>query len=284
MTDLTRHPRAADGPEPPLAAGSMAGRIGAMVLRHLYLLRSSWPRILELMYWPTIQMVLWGFITLYLLQLSSVIAQAAGVLVSAVLLWDVLFRGQLGFSLSFLEEIWSRNLGNLAVSPLRPHELLASLMVMSIVRTLIGILPATGLAIVFYDVSVYDLGLPLIAFFTCLLVMGWALGMLVCSLILRVGQGAESVAWLAIFLLAPVSSIYYPVEVLPDFLKAVAWSLPMTPTFEGMRAILLDGQFRLDLLLHALALDALYLAIGAGTFLWSFRVARRHGLLLQQGE
>lgn len=265
-------------------AGSVAGRIGAMVLRHLFLMRSSWPRVLELMYWPTIQMVIWGFVTLYLLQHSSVIANAAGILVTAVILWDVLFRGQLGFSLSFMEEIWSRNLGNLAVSPLRPHELLAALTVMSVLRTLVGILPATGLAIVFYGVSVYDLGLPLVAFFACLLVMGWALGMMVSSLILRVGQGAESVAWLAIFLLAPISSIYYPVEVLPEWLQWLAWCFPMTPTFEGMRAILIEGDFRPDLLVHALALDAFYLALGAAIFLWSFRVARRHGLLLQQGE
>ncbi|MCH6554352.1 MAG: ABC transporter permease, partial [Acidobacteria bacterium] len=130
---------------------AVAGRIGAMILRHVYLLRTSWPRLFELMYWPTIQMVLWGFITRYLMTSSSVIAQASGVLISAVLLWDVLFRGQLGFSLSFLEEIWSRNLANLSVSPLRPAEFLAALAVMSLIRTLIGILPATGLAILFYD-------------------------------------------------------------------------------------------------------------------------------------
>lgn len=156
----------------PANAGSARTRIGAMVLRHAYLMRTSWPRIFELMYWPTIQMVLWGFITVFLTTNSSYIAQATGVLISAVLLWDVLFRGQLGFSLSFLEEIWSRNLANLAVSPLRPAELLAALMTMSLIRTLIGILPAAGLAIVFYEISVFDLGLPLLAFFSNLLIMG----------------------------------------------------------------------------------------------------------------
>ena len=273
-------------PPPPANSGpgAVAGRIGAMILRHVYLLRTSWPRLFELMYWPTIQMVLWGFITRYLMISSSVIAQASGVLISAVLLWDVLFRGQLGFSLSFLEEIWSRNLANLSVSPLRPAEFLAALTVMSLIRTLIGILPATGLAIVFYDASVYELGLPLIAFFVNLLVMGWAIGMMVSALILRVGLGAESTAWLAIFLIAPVSAIYYPVAVLPEWLQAVAWCLPTAPVFEGMRAILMEGQFRPDLLVHAFLLDLIYLAVGAGLFLYSFQVARRRGLLLQVGE
>ncbi|MFQ5774793.1 MAG: ABC transporter permease [Kiloniellaceae bacterium] len=255
-----------------------------MVLRHVYLLRTSWPRVFELMYWPTIQMILWGFITRFLLTNSSYIAQAAGVLISAALLWDVLFRGQLGFSLSFLEEVWSRNLANLSVSPLRPVEFLLSLMAMSLIRTLIGVLPAAGLAIVFYQVSVFELGLPLVAFFTTLLVMGWTIGMMVCALILRVGLGAESTAWLAIFLIAPVSAIYYPVSVLPAWLQPLAWALPTAPVFEGMRAILLDGRFRPDLLVHAAALDLVYLSVGAALFLYAFHVARRRGLLLQVGE
>lgn len=260
------------------------GRIGAIVLRHVYLMRTSWPRVFELMYWPTIQMILWGFITRFFMQHSSYVAQAAGVLIAAVLLWDVLFRGQLGFSLSFLEEIWSRNLGNLAVSPLTPSEFLAALTVMSLLRTLIGVLPAAGLAIVFYEYNVFALGLPLVAFFSLLLVFGWAIGMMVSALVLRVGQGAESVAWLAIFLLAPVSAIYYPVTTLPGWLQSVSWLLPTTPVFEGMRAILIDGTVRWDLLARALAADAVYLAAGAGLFLYSFHVARKRGLLLQVGE
>jgi len=266
------------------ATGGTATRIGAVVLRHVYLMRTSWPRVFELMYWPTIQMILWGFITRFFLQHSSYVAQAAGVLIAAVLLWDVLFRGQLGFSLSFLEEVWSRNLGNLAVSPLTPSEFLLSLTVMSLLRTLIGVLPAAGLAIVFYEFNVFTLGLPLVAFFTLLLVFGWAIGMMVSALVLRVGQGAESVAWLAIFLLAPVSAIYYPVTVLPAWLQPVAWALPTTPVFEGMRAILIDSTLRMDLLLHALLVELAYLGLGAGLFLYSFYVARKRGLLLQVGE
>lgn len=259
-------------------------RIHALALRYLYLLRGSWPRVLELAYWPTIQLVIWGFVTQHFMAHSDYIAQAAGVLITAVLLWDVLFRGQLGFSLSFLEEVWSRNLANLAVSPLRPSEFLAALMVMSLLRTLIGIVPASLLAILFYEVSVYELGLPLLAFFANLLVMGWSIGMMVTALILRVGLGAESSAWLAIFLIAPVSAIYYPVEVLPGWLQAVAWSIPTAPTFEGMRAVLLDGVFSTGLFLHAVLLNVLYLCLAVGLFLWSFYVARKRGLILQIGE
>jgi ABC-2 type transport system permease protein len=259
-------------------------RVWAMLLRYLYLLRSSWPRALELVYWPTIQMVLWGFMTQFLATNSSWVAQAFGVLLAAVLLWDVLFRGQLGVSISFLEEMWSRNLGNLFVSPLRPYEWIIALLSMSLVRVLIGVVPAALLAIPLYHYSVFTLGLPLLAFFVNLIVMGWAMGLMICGLILRHGMGAESMAWLLIFVLAPVSGVYYPVAVLPPWLQWVAWALPSAHTFEGMRAVMIEDVFRLDHFLAAAGLNVVYLVLGGFVFLLSFRSARHRGALLQMGE
>jgi len=259
-------------------------RIGAMTLRHLYVLRRSWPRLLELAYWPTMQLVLWGFVTKFFMGHSSWVATAAGVLISAVLLWDILFRSNLGVALSFIEEMWSRNLGQLFVSPLRPIELILSLTFMSFLRTLIAATPAAFLALPLFDVWVFSLGLPLAAFFMNLLVMGWCVGLAVSALVLRFGLAAESLCWLGIFLVAPVSCIYYPLETLPPWLQVVANALPAAPVFEGMRAVLFDGQFRWDLFWQATGLNAVYLTLASALFLKMFEIARHKGLLLQQGE
>jgi ABC-2 type transport system permease protein len=264
--------------------GFSAGRVSAMLLRYLYLLRSSWPRALELVYWPAISMVLWGFTSKFLMTNSSYVARAGGVLLAAVMLWDVLFRGQLGVSMSFLEELWSRNLGHLFVTPLRPYEWMIALLTMSVIRVAIGVLPAMLLAIPLYHYSIFSLGLPLIGFFTLLLVMGWALGLLIDALLLRHGLGAESLAWLAVFLLAPASAVYYPVATLPRWLQDLALVLPSAHVFEGMRAVMFDHVFRLDHFIAAALLDIVYLAIGAVVFLDAFRRARRRGALLQTGE
>ncbi|MEK6770202.1 MAG: ABC transporter permease [Pseudomonadota bacterium] len=265
-------------------AGASLRRIGALLIRHLYLLRGSWPRVLELMYWPTVQMVLWGFITLFLVNHSSWLAQASGVLLTGVLLWDVLFRGQLGVSLVFMEEMWSRNLGHLFVSPLRTTELAAALLSMSLVRTLIGVGGAALVAIPLFHFSVFDMGLPLLAFFANLIVMGWAIGLAVSGIVLRYGLGAESMAWIAIFAVQPVSGVYYPIAILPEWLQWVAWALPSSHVFEGMRAVLIDHHFRSDLLLNAALLNLVYLAAGLAVFLAYFRIARVRGQLLQIGE
>jgi len=259
-------------------------RIRALVLRHIYLLRSSGPRILELVYWPTVQMVLWGFITVFLVNHSTWLAQASGVLLSGVLLWDVLFRSQLGVSLVFMEEMWSRNLGHLFVSPLRPFELACSLITMSLIRTLIGVGGAALIAIPLFHFSIFSMGLPLLAFFLNLIVMGWSIGLLVSGIVLRYGLGAESMAWIAIFAVQPISGVYYPIATLPTWLQYVAAMLPSSHVFEGMRAVLFDHTFRGDLLLYAVVLNVIYLSAGFLSFLAFFKVARVRGQLLHVGE
>ena len=145
-------------------------------------------------------------------------------------------------------------------------------------------MPAALLALPFYDVWVFSLGPALIAFFVNLLILGWCVGLIVSGLLLRYGLGVESLCWLGIFLLAPVSGVYYPIASLPEWLQPVSWSLPSAYVFEGMRGVLFDGVFRYDLFFGAVGLNALYFVLSAGFFLYMFRRARDCGLLLQQGE
>ena len=259
-------------------------RIGAMILRYWYLLLSSWPRLLELTYWPVLQVITWGFLQTYIAQNANFFLRAGGTLIGAVILWDILFRGQLGFSISFLEEMWARNLGNLMMSPLKPIEFLLALMAMSVIRLAIGLIPMTLLALVLFHFNFYSLGLPLIAFFCNLIFTSWAVGIFVSGLVLRNGLGAESIVWTLMFALMPLACVYYPVQVLPHWLQYVAWSLPPTYVFEGMRALLIDQVFRADLMLVSLLINAGLLVASFGAFLALLKSARRHGSLLSGGE
>ncbi len=259
-------------------------RVGAMVLRYWYLLLSSWPRLLELIYWPALQIITWGFLQSYIAQNDGFFARAGGTLIGAVILWDILFRGQLGFSISFLEEMWARNLGNLMMSPLKPIELLIALMVMSLIRLAIGVIPMTLLAYFFFGFNFYSIGLPLIAFFCNLIFFSWSIGIFVSGLVLRNGLGAESIVWTLMFGVMPLACVYYPVSVLPYWLQYVAWALPPTYVFEGMRALLIEQKFRADLMLEALALNAVLLVASFLIFLALLRSAKRNGSLLGGGE
>ncbi len=259
-------------------------RVGAMVLRHWYLLTSSWPRLLELIYWPALQLITWGFSQAYISQNAGFFARAGGTFIGAVILWDILFRGQLGFSMSFLEEMWSRNLGNLMMSPLTVGEFVVSLMTMSVIRLLIGVVPMTLLAIAFFGFNLYGLGLALVAFFCNLIFTSWSVGLIASGLVLRNGLGAEGLAWTLMFGLLPLTCVYYPVTVLPWWLQTVAWCLPPTYVFEGMRALLGAHAYRADLMLEALAINLVLLAISMGVFALLLRSARINGSLVQTGE
>jgi len=258
-------------------------RVAAMTQRYLLLLASSWPRLLELVYWPMMQILVWGTLQFYLSERSSSFVEISGTLVGGVLLFDVLVRGQLGLSVTFLEETWSNNLGNLLMSPLRPVELVASMMLMSVVRAVIGLLPVTLVAIFLFDFNVYQLGFALLPFFLNLVVTSWAIGLFVSGLVLRHGAAAESLVWSLVFALLPLCCVYYPVGVLPEWLQPVSLALPPTYVFEGLRAMLLENAFRADLMLRAFALNALYLAAALYGFLRLLRSARASGSLLSSG-
>ena len=262
---------------------STPGRISALLLRYFFLLRSSWPRVLEIAYWPTVQMIIWGFTSLHFSH-SSPELTTGGILISAVLIWDSLFRSHISYTLSFLEEMWSRNLANLFVSPLRSCELILSLAVVSMIRTLIGMIPAGLLAIPFFGISVFDLGLPLLGFFLNLVFTGWAISQAVTGILLRYGLGAESLTWMLPFLLAPFSCIYYPLETLPVWMQWIAQYLSTTYVFEGMRALIIRGEWLPELMWKAFLFNAIYFILGLCVFCLAFRSARRRGLLLQSGE
>lgn len=266
--------------------GPMASirRIHGIVLRYWYTIRSSWPRTAELIYWPLLQMLTWGFLQKHLASTTSIAGRAAGLFIGGVLLWDILVRSQLGFAVAFLEEIWSRNLGHLMMSPLRPAELIAGLAVISVLKLCVAMVPVAILANLFFGFNVLSLGFAFALFFANLVMTSWTLGLISTGAVLRWGLGAESFAWLVVFLLLPVACVYYPLSTLPTWLQPVALALPPTYVFEGLRALVLEQQFRGVDMLVAFALNLVYLGLGYAAFRWLLENARRAGTLVQMGE
>jgi ABC-2 type transport system permease protein len=262
-----------------------ARRIWGLMYRHLALYRRSWPRLLELAYWPVLQMCIWGFTARFLAaRMGSGAAIAGATLLGGVLLWEVALRSQMGVAISFMEEMWSRNLGHVFVSPMRPWELVAALVLISVIRMMAGVAPAILVAWLLYAYNLLALGPIVVLFFINLMIMGWSVALGVVSLILRHGAGAEALAWSVLFGLTPFSAVFYPVAVLPKVMQPFALALPSAHVFEGMRAVLLNGEIRWDHLIAAFALNAVWLAGAALLFTRQFRQARLRGALMSIGE
>ena len=259
-------------------------KIYALSLRHIFLIKSSFPRLLDLLYWPTIQIFLWGFISKFFTLNSTYYNNTVGVILTAAILYDFLFRSSISYNMMFLEEIWSRNFTNLFIAPVRIREIIAALTLTAIIRTLIGLVPAVLIAIPLFGVSVLKLGLPLIFLLLALYLFGITLGLLVTSGLLRYGPSFENIAWASLFFLAPLGCIYYPIEILPFSLQIIAKALPLVHVFEEMRSILFTQTVDYLNIYKAILISVIYFIFGVLIFYISYFGAKRRGTLINMGE
>lgn len=256
----------------------MTGRIGALLLRYLYLYRRSLPRAMEIFFWPVMDLLVWGFVTIYLQKLSAA-PRALLFILGALIFWDVFYRSQQAITLSVTEEIWVRNLLNVFIAPVRTVELVIATCLLGVIRALISAIVLGVLASAFFAFDLLALGPALVPYLVSILLFGWAVGMTTIAVILRFGHAAEALIWGTPFLLQPISAAFYPVSVLPPLLQRVARALPTTHVFEGLRATLATGRPDFAPLLPAYALNALYLLLAGAFFGWMMKRVREKGYL-----
>ena len=254
------------------------------MLRHFYLIKASLPRIVDLIYWPTVQIILWGFVSKFFTMHSSYFNNTAGIILSAAILYDFLFRSSISYNMLFLEEIWSRNLINLFVSPIKINEIVIALTCTALLRTMIGLVPAVLIAIPLFGISLLELGYSLILLLLSLYIFGITLGLLVTAGLVRFGPSFENIAWASLFFIAPIGCIYYPVEILPNWLQPIALALPLAHIFEETRSILITNTVHYSNIYYALMLNMIYLFLAICTFYYSFKTAKIKGSLINVGE
>ncbi|MFL2883523.1 MAG: ABC transporter permease [Pelagibacteraceae bacterium] len=259
-------------------------KIYGLSLRHIYLIKSSFPRILDLIYWPSIQIFLWGFISKFFTMSSSYYSDTVGIILTAAILYDFLFRSSISYNMMFLEEIWSRNFTNLFIAPIKISEIIAALTLTAIFRTMIGLVPAALLAIPLFGVSIFKLGIPLLFLLIGLYIFGITLGLLVTSGLIRFGPSFENIAWGSLFFLAPLGCIYYPIEILPDWLQIISKLLPLVHIFEEMRNILIYDIIDYIQIIKSISISLIYFIFGIAVFYLSYYGAKVRGTLINIGE
>ena len=259
-------------------------RIYGLSLRHIYLIKSSFPRILDLIYWPSVQVFLWGFISEFFTVSSTYYSNTVGIILTAAILYDFLFRSSISYNMMFLEEIWSRNFTNLFIAPIKISEIIASLTMTALIKTLIGLVPAVLVAIPLFGVSIFKLGFPLVFLLIALYIFGISLGLLVTAGLLRFGPSFENVAWASLFFLAPLGCIYYPIEILPNSLQLIAKALPLVHIFEEMRNILINNAVNNLQIIKGIVISFIYFSLSVFIFYFSYYGAKKRGTLINIGE
>ncbi len=256
-------------------------RINALLIRHLYLYKRSIPRLMDIFFWPVMELILWGLISLYLAKFELAGVNIVTFLIGGIIFWDLLSQGQRSVSIAFLEDVWERNLLNVFVTPLKPSEFIASTGLLAAVRIiLVGVVMAI-LASILYSFNIFTFGFLLIPFMLNLLLFGFSLGLFTVAIILRYGSSAQMLAFGLLFLIQPFSAVFYPVSVLPSSVQWISYILPSTHVFEGMRAVASTGILPMKDLLLASGLNIIYLALFAFFFYKMFAYIKNAGRLLK---
>lgn len=259
-------------------------KIWAIFVRYFMLHWRSLPRCFEIFFWPVMDLLVWGFVTLYIQrEAPGNLGRMVVFFLGSLILWDILYRAQQAVTLPLIEEIWTRNIINLLVSPLKLWEWLAGTFLYGIFKiAIIGTVLAV-LASLLYGFSIWALGPQLIGFVTLLICFGWGLGLVTCGLLVRWGHAAESLIWAVPFLVQPFSAVFYPISILPHWMQSVAKFLPSTEIFEGMRQVVKGETVSGSILLHVALLDVIWFSIGLSFFCWMFGAARSSGKLVRLG-
>jgi ABC-2 type transport system permease protein len=259
-------------------------RIGVLVLRYVFIYRRSMIRLLEVLFWPTMALLMWGFLTNFIQRSAEGdLTRFIIFLIGAMICWDILFRAQQGVALSFLEDIWARNLLNIFCAPVRLSEYILATFLFGLLRVGVTLMFLSLLAWLLYQFNFFALGFALIPFIANLLLLGLTMGIITIAILLRYGHGAEPFAWALPFLIQPFSAVFYPVSVLPEAMQRVAWAIPCTYVFEGMREVIRSGTIPWHDLAWAIGLNLLYLAGAIWLLIHIFEIARNRGLLGKWG-
>ena len=256
-------------------------RIKAVVMRHAYELRRNLDRVTDMVYWPVLDIVVWGFFTMYLARGGRAGGGLAGFLMGAAILWGMFYSFQRDMAVGFLDELWSRNLINLFSTPLNVTEYLCGLVLVNLIKVAAGTGLAALLAWICYAFDIFPWVPLFLPYMLNLMLFGLALGVFTTGLIFRYTTKVQGLAWSFAGLLLPVSCVFYPPSALPRPLRAIAWILPTTHSFEGMRQVIASGGWSPARFWWGIGLNAVYFAAAAAFFRWIFESARRRGLLVK---
>lgn len=255
-------------------------RIYALVLKYAFVCSRNAFRAMDVCFWPVMDLLVWGFVTLYLLKVSGAVPTMITFLVGAVILWNVFYRAQQVVCLSFMEDLWSRNLLNIFTSPVKVSEFITAAYILGLAQAVIVMLILSVMAAFMYQFNIATIGMDLPMLFVNLMLMGWAMGLVATAMIIRFGPQAEVLAWAVPFLVQPLCAVFYPVTVLPLWMQPLARCVPASYVFEGMRASLSGShEVVFDYAIIAFALNVLYLAAAGLLFKCMFEQARVKGLL-----
>jgi ABC-2 type transport system permease protein len=253
-------------------------RIKGVFFRYYFSMIKGLHQLADLFYWPLVDILLWGLTTVWIKNQMDSVPMLPLMLMTALVFWQVAWRASVDISVNLLQEFWNRNLVNLFSTPLKISEWICGILLVCFCKLFISLAFCSLAVYLLYSLNVFSVGWSFIPFTALLLMFGWFLGLTAAGMIIYWGKKVEMFAWMIAFVFAPFSAVFYPVTVLPPWAQEVAWLLPTTYVFEGMRAILNGQGLLVSYIWKSLALNIIFLFSAALFFRYMFNKSRQKGL------
>ncbi len=252
------------------------GRVWAVFLRYFYIF-TKLDQLADLFYWPVIDIFLWGMATVWIKRLDPAASEISLVILTGLIFWGIVLRGNYEVGVNLLQEFWSRNLVNLFSTPLKMIEWVFGIMLVCLFKIIISLSFAALVVYLLYTLNVFSVGWAFLPFALSLILSGWAIGFLTGGILVYWGQRLQMLAWMSAYIFAPFSAVFYPVSALPSWAETIAWTLPTTYVFEGMRVVLYTKTFPIRYFIMSVLLNILYLSLSLFFFSIMYKKSRVKG-------
>lgn len=253
-------------------------RVRGLLLNYYYFSLNSLDRIFDVLYWPVLDLMIWGFMTFFINGISEF--NVLNTILGGIVLWVFVWRASTDLVVYLLEGYWSRSIYHLFSTPIKNGELILSLFLVGIIRSFIAFAIMLVLSIFVYNFNIFVFNpVHLLMIIPMLLLFAWSVGLFVSSFIFRYGTRLQILAWSTIWIIQPFSCVFYPLSSLPPWAAKIAVLLPTTHMFEQLRATMAGQPFNYMGLLYAGIGTAILLTISSIMVVKSIAAAKKSGLL-----
>ena len=251
-------------------------RIYGVLLQEFYLTIHSLEIVVDVFIFPLISVVIFGLISLYLA--GSDQNAAANYILLGMILWQAIWVIAYSVATGSMWNIWSKNLGNMFVSPLNVGEYMSAHFLSGCVKAVALLTIADLMSVWVFGFDVLDIGLPvLLLTFVVFAAFAFAVSIAVLGLIFRFGTRVAALSWSVITVFQPLAATFFPLADMPYALQVVARLLPPTYAFEAARYGLDYGVVEWGMIGAGLALAVVYCLICVAFFAYLFKKSRDTG-------
>ena len=251
-------------------------RIKGILMHEMFVTRHSYEVINDIVIYPLWSIIVFGFLTIYLSGVAGAIV--AHYILIGMILWQVINITQYSIAVGCLWDVWARNLTNIFITPISIAEYLVSYAISGAIKALIVIILGSILSFFVFRFNILQLGLiNLLLYFINLLLFAFTFGIIILSLLFRFGTRIQAFAWGLITFFQPLMAVIYPVSILPEPLKTLAYVFPPTYIFEAARISINTAQIQWSAVLIAIILNAIWFLLAVTFFNYMFRKSREIG-------